>query len=89
MTWSLAFFGAQAKYEVDAEFCMKLRLFLGGLLVGVAIGIMVGGAVVKIPADQPGKRQYPQGVALLLAILGGTAAGSALRGLAAPAPGPK
>lgn len=61
---------------------MKLRLFFGGLLVGVAIGLMVGGAVVKIPADGSGKRQYPQGLALLLALVGGAAGGSALRGSA-------
>ena len=62
--------------------CMKVRLFFGGLLVGVAIGLMVGGAVVKIPADGSGTRQYPQGIALLLALVGGIAAGSALRGSA-------
>ena len=58
---------------------MKTRLFFGGLLVGVAIGLMVGGAMVKIPADGSGKRQYPQGIALLLAIVGGIGAGSTLR----------
>lgn len=58
---------------------MKPRLFFGGLLVGVAIGLMVGGAVVKIPAEGSAKRQYPQGIALLLAIVGGIAAGSTLR----------
>ena len=65
---------------------MKLRLFFGGLLIGVAIGLMVGGAVVKIPADGSGKRQYPQGLALLLAIVGGAGVGSALRGSATPTP---
>jgi hypothetical protein len=63
---------------------MKVRLLFGGLLVGVAIGIMVGGAVVKIPTDGSGERQYPQGLALLLALVGGVAAGSALRGSARP-----
>ena len=58
---------------------MKTRLFFGGLLVGIAIGLMVGGAIVKIPADGSGKRQYPQGIALLLAIVGGIGAGSTLR----------
>ena len=40
---------------------MKIRLFFGGLLVGVAIGKMVGGAVVKVSAEETGKRQYPPG----------------------------
>lgn len=52
---------------------MKMRLFFGGLLVGVAIGLMVGGAIVKITGDESGKRQYPQGIALLLALVGGIA----------------
>jgi NhaP-type Na+/H+ or K+/H+ antiporter len=59
---------------------MKLRLFFGGLLVGSAIGLMVGGALVKISPDEPGKRIYPQGLALLLAVVGGVGAGSTLRG---------
>jgi hypothetical protein len=61
---------------------MKSHLFFGGLLVGVSIGLMVGGAVVKIPAEGSGKRHYPQGIALLLALVGGVAAGSSLRGSA-------
>ena len=65
---------------------MKMRLFLGGLLVGIAIGMMVGGAVVKVSTDGSGKRQLPQGVALLLAIVGGAAVGSALRSSAIPPP---
>ena len=65
---------------------MKSRLFFGGLLVGVAIGLMVGGAVVEISADGSNKRQPPQGIALLLAIVGGIAAGSTLRAPANPAP---
>jgi len=64
---------------------MNSRMFFGGLLVGVAIGLMVGGAIVKIPADGAGKRQYPQGLALLLGLVGAVAAGGALRG-AAPLP---
>ena len=36
---------------------MKPRLFFGGLLIGVAIGLMVGGAIVEIPADGTGKRR--------------------------------
>ncbi len=68
---------------------MKMRLFFGGLLVGVAIGMMVGGAVVKVSTDGSGKRQLPQGVALLLAIVGGAAAGSALRSSAIPPPRPE
>lgn len=65
---------------------MNLRMFFGGLLVGVAIGLMVGGAVVKMPADGTGKRQYPQGLALLLGLVGAVAVGSALRGAATPPP---
>lgn len=63
---------------------MNLRMFFGGLLVGVAIGLMVGGAIVKISADGAGKRQYPQGLALLLGLVGAVAAGIALRGAAPP-----
>ena len=58
---------------------MKSCLFSGGLLVGVAIELMVGGAIVKIPADGSAKRQYPQGIALLLALVGGVGAGSTFR----------
>lgn len=58
---------------------MKMRLFFGGLLVGVAVGLMVGGAIVKMPEDASGKRQYPQGIALMLALVGGIGAGSTLR----------
>lgn len=63
----------------DEEKRMKMKLLLGGLLVGVAIGLMVGGAIVKVPADGSDKRQYPQGLALLLALVGSVSAGSALR----------
>lgn len=65
---------------------MKLRMFFGGLLIGVAIGLMVGGAVVKIPADGTGPRQYPQGLALLLGLVGSIGVGSALRGTTTPPP---
>jgi hypothetical protein len=58
---------------------MKLRLFFGGLLIGGAVGLMVGGAVVEISGDGGGERTYPQGLALLLALVGGVGAGSALR----------
>ena len=63
---------------------LKLNLFFGGLLIGVAIGLMVGGALVKIPADGSGKRQYPQGLALLLTLVGGVGVSSALRSSATP-----
>ena len=42
---------------------MKLQLFLGGLFIGTAIGLMLGGYMVEIPEDVTGKRQYPQGIA--------------------------
>ncbi|MBL8819258.1 MAG: hypothetical protein JNL58_24720 [Planctomyces sp.] len=66
---------------------MKLQLLFGGLLVGVAIGLMVGGAIVKIPADGSGKREYPQGIALLLAVVGGIGVGNAFRSPASPPSG--
>lgn len=59
---------------------MKLRLFISGLLVGAAIGVMVGGAVVEVPGDDGGKRKYPQGLALMVALVGAVGAGSAMRG---------
>ncbi len=58
---------------------MKMNLLFGGLLIGLAIGLMVGGAVVKVPADGAGKREYPQGVALLLTMVGSVAVANALR----------
>lgn len=58
---------------------MKFQLFFGGLLVGAAIGLMVGAAIVELPAEASGKRKYPQGLALILAIVGGTSAGRAFR----------
>jgi hypothetical protein len=67
---------------------MKLRLFLGGLLVGGAVGLLVGGAVVQVPGDGGGERKYPQGPALLLAIVGGVAAASTLRGSGPQRPHP-
>ncbi len=65
---------------------MKWRLLFGGLLVGLAIGLMVGGSLVKIPTDGSSKRQYPQGIALLLALVGSIGVGSALRGSATTPP---
>ena len=66
---------------------MSMRLFFSGLIIGVAIGLMVGGAIVKISEDGSGKREYPQGIALLLAIVGGAGVGSALRRSAICPPG--
>ncbi len=66
---------------------MKLQLLFGGLLVGVAIGMMVGGAMVEIPADGSGKREYPQGIATLLAVVGGIGVGNAFRSPASPPSG--
>lgn len=59
---------------------MKLRLFMSGLLVGAAIGMMVGAAVVEVPGDEGGKRKSPQGLALMMALVGAVAAGSTMRG---------
>lgn len=58
---------------------MKLQLFLGGLFIGMAIGLMLGGYMVEIPEDVTEKRQYPQGIALLLALIGAGAFGSSRR----------
>lgn len=66
---------------------MSMRLFFSGLIIGVAIGLMVGGAIVKISEDGSGKREYPQGIALVLAIVGGAGVGSALRRSAIRPPG--
>ena len=59
---------------------MNLRMFVCGLLVGCAIGLMAGGALVQVPGDRGDDRIYPQGIALLLALVGGIGAGSAIRG---------
>ncbi len=59
---------------------MKLRLFISGILVGGAIGMMVGAAVVEVPGDDGGKRKSPQGLALMMALVGAVAAGSVMRG---------
>jgi hypothetical protein len=37
---------------------MNMRLLFGGLLVGVAIGLMLGGALVKIPVDGSDHRSH-------------------------------
>jgi hypothetical protein len=58
---------------------MKLRLFISGILVGCAIGLMVGGAVVKVSADGSGEREYPFGPSMLLAIVGMVGAMSVFR----------
>ena len=52
---------------------MKLRLLLGGLLVGAGVGLMVGAAVVKVPADGSA-RDYPVIVSTLLGIAGAAVA---------------
>ncbi len=64
----------------------KIRLLIAGLLVGLAIGLMIGGAAVEISDDGSGKREYPQGLALTLAIVGGVAAARALREKPIPPP---
>jgi hypothetical protein len=66
---------------------MSMRLFFSGLIIGIAIGLMVGGAIVKISEDGSGKREYPQGIALVLAIVGGAGVGSVLRRSAIRPPG--
>ena len=58
---------------------MKMRLFLGGILVGIGIGINVGGMLIDVSAGESGQSRIPQGIALLLALVGGVAAGSAFR----------
>ncbi len=63
---------------------MKMRLLFGGFLIGGAIGILVGGAIVKVASDGSGKREYPQGLATLISLIGAIAVGSALRDPANP-----
>jgi hypothetical protein len=58
---------------------MKMRLFVGGILVGIGIGINVGGMLIDVSAGEFGQSRYPQGLALLLALVGGVSAGSAFR----------
>ncbi len=58
---------------------MKLRLFIGGILVGIGIGINVGGMLIGDSASEAAQSRYPQGLALLLALVGGVSAGSTLR----------
>jgi hypothetical protein len=53
---------------------MKWNQFFGGLLIGAALGLMIGGAVVRLPDDGSGNREYPFGPALLLAMVGGISA---------------
>lgn len=69
----------EVHYKSILELFMTFRLFFGGLLVGGAIGLMVGAAIVELPADGSGKRKYPQGIALILGLVGGVAAGSTFR----------
>ena len=49
---------------------MKLTLFLGGLLVGGSLGLMVGAAIVQVPEDGSGQRVYPVFLSMMLAIAG-------------------
>lgn len=58
---------------------MKLRLLFSGLLVGIAIGLVLGGVVDNTAPHSSDKRQYTQGFALLLALAGGVAAGMEFR----------
>ncbi len=58
---------------------MKMRLLFGGFLIGGAIGMLVGGTLVKVASDGSGKREYPQGLAILISLVGGIAVSGALR----------
>jgi hypothetical protein len=49
---------------------MKWNQFLGGLLIGAALGLMVGGAIVRVPPDGSGRRVYPVFLSMILAITG-------------------
>ena len=50
---------------------MKWNQLIGGLFIGAAFGLMIGAATVRLPEDGSGKRQYPYGPSVLLAMLGG------------------
>lgn len=65
---------------------MSLRLFLSGILVGGAIGLMVGGALVQVPADGNGERNYPVFPSMVLAMAGVAGATSEWRGSGPPQP---
>jgi hypothetical protein len=54
---------------------MKWNQFLGGLLVGGGLGLMVGGAIVQLPQDGKGERVYPVFLSMLLTITGVGVAG--------------
>lgn len=47
---------------------MKLRLFLGGVLLGGGLGMMVGAGIVDVSTD--GGRNYPVIISTLLAVAG-------------------
>ena len=49
---------------------MKLSLLLGGVFIGAALGLMVGAAIVEIPADRSGERKYPVFFSMILGITG-------------------
>jgi hypothetical protein len=52
---------------------MKWNQFIGGLFIGIAFGLMIGAATVRLPEDGSGKREYPYGPSLIFAMLGGIA----------------
>jgi hypothetical protein len=54
---------------------MKWNQFFGGVLVGGALGLMVGGAIVQVPADGNGERKYPVFLSTMLAVAGVGVAG--------------
>jgi hypothetical protein len=58
---------------------MKWNQLLGGVLIGAALGLMVGGAVVQIPQDGKGERKYPVAISMMLMLTGVLAAGSGRR----------
>lgn len=68
---------------LDLEVRMKPMLFLGGVLVGGAFGLMVGAAIVELPADGSGERAYPVVISMVLAIAGVVIAGNGWRRMGA------
>jgi hypothetical protein len=48
---------------------LRWNQFFGGLLIGAAFGLLIGAAVVRLPEDGSGKRQYPIGPSVLLALV--------------------
>jgi hypothetical protein len=56
-------------------FRMKWNQFLGGILIGAGLGLMVGGAIVQVPEGGRGERKYPLFPSMVLTMTGVIASG--------------